>query len=137
MFHTIQMSAAGSQDTGFFGSCCPSVSSLPSDIHDRLSLRSQMKAHTDVDKGPGQPQCQLPSSASQVVSITNNTFYMNPKPPFCSVQPWPLSFPSQPIEVRFTTSSTYIHDTCIQTTTSLATTYIQHQRYFMCVHIIL
>ena len=100
------MNTAGSQDTGFFGSCFPSVSSLQSDIQDRLSLRSQKEAHTALDKGPGQPQGPLPSTANPVVSITNNNFYMGPKP-LQTVRPGLLSFPPQPIEARMMNTHTH------------------------------
>ena len=99
IFYTLQVNSSWSQDTKYSSSWSSSGSILPSDIQDRLTIKSQRDLNVTLEKGPRQPQCPLPSSTS-MVSITNNNYYMGTEP-FITVKTHrSMSCPLKPVEVN-------------------------------------
>ena len=97
--YTIQMNSGCSQDTGYSRSWSPSSSSLPSDIQDKLTMKSQRDLHITLEKRPQQLQCPLSSSTPSMVSITNNNYYMGPDPFLTAKPSRSFSCPPKPFEV--------------------------------------
>ena len=121
----MQMNSRWSQDTKYSSSWSSSGSTLPSDIQDRLTIKSQRDLHITVEKSPRQPQCPLPAGSTSMVSITNNNYYIGPES-FCTVKPHrSLSCPLKPVEVNnylilhkkfnsyWTHARYFIYHTCI------------------------